>query len=611
MIHRRNISALAVVLVAVSGVSAETWRWQHPHPTGAPLNAITMADRGRCVWAVGEAGTILASRDSGFTWQVQTSPRRVNLTAAAALGANEVWAVGDSGVMLVTHDGGARWEAQQTGVFVALRGIAMPDAHHGWAVGEGGLILSASTDGRLWIPQHQQHGASLNGVAAFDGSHALVVGWRPGVPHGDAVILRTDDAGQTWTEQPFGPAHRFTAVWAERGGERAWAVAAPEMRNAPPLIVESADGGLHWKMHEVNATGALFGILAQERTITAVGIAEMGRAWVVQSVDGGESWRWRFLSSPVRLLGVQGLRPDRTIAVGEGGAILGPADLGTRRLPELIRSNVRAVAFTNPRRGCAVGDDGLILCTHDSGAHWSKPASALPGNYHGVVWTSRDVAYAVAEGGLIMRTLDGGATWNMRPSPTESDLTAIAAQREDVWVVGVDGFVMRSDDRGNSWTPAKKPTSETLVAVEITPEGAAVVLTATGSVWKTTDGGARWSEHRPGLRGQATALAAPGPGCILIAGTTDNPPENVLFRSDDGGRTWARHGVPVRVEGMAFSTPDEGAVVGEHAVLMTSDGGRTWRRTDVPTNAVLRAVDAAGGLVWAAGDFASIIRLAP
>src|SRR5205085_2409922 len=63
-------------------------------------------------------------------------------------------------------------------------------------------------------------------------------------------------------------------------------------------------------------------------------------------------------------------------------------------------------------------------------------------------------------------------------------------------------------------------------------------------LWKSTDGGANWSEisTSQGLPskpwGRVAVTVAPSNSNIVYAFIEAEPPKNGLYRSDDGGRTW-------------------------------------------------------------------------
>jgi photosystem II stability/assembly factor-like uncharacterized protein len=61
--------------------------------------------------------------------------------------ARTAWAVGDLGTILATRDG-TRWEPQVSPTTDTLNGVFFADANVGWAVGFRGTILKTVTGGR-------------------------------------------------------------------------------------------------------------------------------------------------------------------------------------------------------------------------------------------------------------------------------------------------------------------------------------------------------------------------------------------------------------------------------------------------------------------------------
>ena len=59
------------------------------------------------------------------------------LRGAHFVDARTGWAVGEGGTIVATRDGGTSWSAQVSGTDKALFGVHFADARTGWAVGEG------------------------------------------------------------------------------------------------------------------------------------------------------------------------------------------------------------------------------------------------------------------------------------------------------------------------------------------------------------------------------------------------------------------------------------------------------------------------------------------
>jgi hypothetical protein len=93
---------------------------QSPGPRKVPELHAVFFMKASLGWAVGEAGTVLATRDGGSTWTAQASGSRSWLTGVQFdAGGLDAWVVGNLGTVLATHDGGGTW-APRT-VAAALR----------------------------------------------------------------------------------------------------------------------------------------------------------------------------------------------------------------------------------------------------------------------------------------------------------------------------------------------------------------------------------------------------------------------------------------------------------------------------------------------------------
>jgi photosystem II stability/assembly factor-like uncharacterized protein len=126
------------------------------------------------------------------------------------------------------------------------------------------------------------------------------------------------------------------------------------------------------------------------------------------------------------------------------------------------------------------------------------------------------------------------------------------------------------------------------------------VATASGGLWKTTNGGVRWTPvfERQGTISIGDIALEPGNPEVVWVGTGESNTRNSVsfgdgvYKSTDGGKTWQHMGlrdserisrvlvhprdpnvVYVGALGRAFG-PNE-----ERGVFMTTDGGKTWSKT--------------------------------
>lgn len=152
------------------------------------------------------------------------------------------------------------------------------------------------------------------------------------------------------------------------------------------------------------------------------------------------------------------------------------------------------------------------------------------------------------------------------------------------------------------------------IAVDPTPADIVYAASASGGVWKSTDGAVTWTYswdlHLTQSMG-ALAVASdgtiyagtgepnPGGGSIVWGGTG-------LYRSKDGGATWQHIGLPTSgaIGRIAVDPTDPKRVFvaaagnlfvpgGERGVYRTTDGGDTWQRVLAGDNDTTGAVDVA------------------
>ena len=200
--------ACALATFALSARTSAQWQVQ-TSPTDVELRGLSVVSP-TVVWASGQRGTVVHTRDGGAHWTRDTIPGAgaLDLRAIAATSATTAHAIsiGDSSRVYRTTDGGRtwslRWSATRKGTF--LDAIRFWDARHGIAMSDpvdGKLLLSDwksvsepvpgaltlhATDGTLAstlpIPE-------LHGPADFDYDAPQRLVWIPDMQNNRVVIL--------------------------------------------------------------------------------------------------------------------------------------------------------------------------------------------------------------------------------------------------------------------------------------------------------------------------------------------------------------------------------------------------------------------------------------
>ena len=126
------------------------------------------------------------------------------------------------------------------------------------------------------------------------------------------------------------------------------------------------------------------------------------------------------------------------------------------------------------------------------------------------------------------------------------------------------------------------------------------VASASGGLWKTTNGGVTWKPifERYGTISLGDIALAPGNPDVVWAGTGESNTRNSVsfgdgvYKSTDGGKTWQHMGLKdtERISAIVINSQNPDIVyVGalghafgpneERGVFMTTDGGKTWTKT--------------------------------
>jgi len=292
-------------------------------------------------------------------------------------------AVGNAGTILRTTDGGTTWTSQSSGTTNRLFAVYFTDPNNGTAVGELGVILRTTNGGESWVSQVSGRTRDLNDVFFTSVTTGYVVGNPDPIPGSDkggsampvlrafinettteaqtdGTILRTTDAGTTWTIQlsqiPIG----------------LFGVSFPDINTgftvgAGELILKTTDGGVDWTIQRLPpiAMNMLYGVsFANSDAGTAV-----GGTLILHTTDGGLTWTSQMS--------------------------------GTSH-------NLRAVSFSDANTGTAVGSGGTILRTTNGGATWNLQSSGTTQALYAVSFTDANNGTAVGLFGTILRTTTGG-----------------------------------------------------------------------------------------------------------------------------------------------------------------------------------------------------------
>jgi len=284
-----------------------------PMPRAIESLILDLAISGTRRIAVGERGHVLIS-DDGREWrQVADVPTRATLTSVVARG-DDAWAVGHDGVIIHSRNAGRTWRLVHSNPYVA------------------------GTD-------DPYNGVPLLDVFFIDDDRGFAIGAY-------ALMLRTEDGGETWTAVTLPKSGPMVAAEVPEGDgqeeedDGSWLMDADELtidEEADPhlnamarlddgtlfIVAErgagfrSVDGGETWERRTLPYDGSMFGLLAFDSSrLLAFGL----RGNALESTDGGLTWSAVDTGTPLSLFGGVALDNGGAILVGANGVVVSRGD---------------------------------------------------------------------------------------------------------------------------------------------------------------------------------------------------------------------------------------------------------------------------------------------
>jgi photosystem II stability/assembly factor-like uncharacterized protein len=376
--------------------------------------------------------------------------------------------------------------------------------------------------------------------------HALAFAGNRGYAVGDfGTVLRTDDAGATWSGLRTGITSNLTTV---------------RVLDADTFVVgggctvrRSDNGGVAFTRLPFTSTdvGCPTPLASLFFPSKQVGYIVLTDGTVLRTPDGGQSF--------ARKTAVPGTRAAR------GGTL--PTDL----------------FFLSDDTGFAATEDGTIYRTTDGGNSWSQVHDAARA-VRGFFFVDANTGFAVGDGSTFLKTTNGGTTWTSKDiGAANIDLTAIRCGTPQICLASTrqGNQLVRTTDGGTTFALVT-PSTESIFFAAFASPGRAAAVGQAGATVVSNDGGATYAPIGGRLPGAFFSLSAT-PTLAFAPGDNGN-----VAVSSDGGKTWRLIAVPTsqRVVDIAFPTTSVGfALDAAGGLFKTTNLGATWSNLDIGTTA--------------------------
>ncbi len=485
-----------------------TWRALLSGPP--PIHSVAVSERDGRLLLVASGVGLRRSDDGGATWTAPKGPGTAigvaiapgdDRVAYAACGKEGVWRSADRGATWIQCAGvAAGYEARDLAVHSARADALAVIARKGWS----GLFCASDDGGRTWreartlrrdlaadptLPEEgETPDISAPSSLARNPLHPdelfIAGNWRPAF---------SGDGGKTWEERDRGADISVVTDIRFAGGQT-------YVTSMDEGLMASGDGGGSWRQllprrYTAGLSGHQWRVAVVERPGGGSRVVATSSPWdrpinqIVFSDDGGKSFSVTGAGLPSR-------RPTRNAVWGEGYARALAADPSR---PGRLYLGIDG----DPEDGF---EGGGAFISDDAGGTWRRLAGqpASRRMFYGLAVdptrSNRLFWGATGEQGGVHRSRDAGATWERTTLPESWVFNLAVSVRGVVYAGGAN--LWRSRDHGDTWTKLTTFDGLAIVGLEIDPRREETIWLSrvswgedtAGGVYRTTDGGATWSD---------------------------------------------------------------------------------------------------------------------
>jgi photosystem II stability/assembly factor-like uncharacterized protein len=340
------------------------------------------------------------------------------------------FAYSQSGYLARTTNGGQSWELVVEDSGKSFHAITVKPDGNLVSVGGGGLFMT-SQDGNSWLERARGHfQGTMNSLALLSDETAYAAGEN-------GNIVRTDDAGSSWTKIPLDYPYKYTFMHLEQLTEDQGFICG-----AGHVLFRTGDGWASFETSNVPPNPATKVLFLNSRKGFLSGSPGM-----LRTNDGGESWT-EVNGFAGKYHDVFAVGQDTLFAVNVSGVISRSFDGGDTW--EHLNTNLgylwydARLFFVDGRVGFLVESYGnQIFRTTDHGASWTLVHTA-GAPLHRAYFDDHLTGYAVGDRGTVLKTADGGNTWVKVTTNTGRNLRDIQFSPGGTgFIIGQDGIVLR------------------------------------------------------------------------------------------------------------------------------------------------------------------------
>ena len=426
----------------------------------------------------------------------------------------------------------------------------------------------------------------------FSGNTGLACG-------SSSVILKTTDAGYTWTQPSAGVGSGYNDI-AFTGANAAVVIG----NNG--LIRYSSNAGSSWS---TVASGV--SVTLNSLSVPGNGIVYIGgsNGTLLKSTNSGNSWSSINTGITNSIFRLCFITPQEGYFAG-GNTIFKTTNGGTSWTSQVLSMNgfIRKIRFRNPQYGYFVTDAGEWGITSDSGATWSIQHTGYLQALYSFRFIDPMNIVACGDEGILLRSEDGGSSWHSQISGiTDEQFGLLIQDTAIVWACGKDGSVFRSQNAGFNWQRIKTGTTGVFFNISRISAGKVILCADSGRVFLGDnhhfDLEEVFVDSVQGIKDAWFIDTLNGWAC-------SSGPD--VYRTTDGGHSWTYLSSVSSGEflrSIQFVNDSVGFVAGGTGVYKTNNAGLTWTYTPFLNASSIDDIRFYGDSVgYCAGSFGKMMK---
>lgn len=284
-------------------------------------------------------------------------------------------------------------------------------------------------------------------------------------------------------------------------------------------------------------------------------------------------------------------------AVGGNGTILKSIDSGNNwtRINSGTTSDLLHVQFVTSQIGYILGSyfNDVILKTENGGDIWfpldlNKPDYPYTNNFY---FVNELTGFVVGNDGQIFKTSDGGRNWTFKDEGWDNYNSVFFVNEQVGYICGRSNTLIKTVDGGANWTDIDMTAfgfNLSFYKIVFTNELTGYILASGGKLIRTTDGGVTWSLLYTSWASEMMQLYFVDENVGYMAGGWNS---TAIFKTTDAGITWTLvcdnsigglGGISMNPSGTKGCASGDGSGYGSTSdaaqlLLISDDNGNSWQ----------------------------------